>query len=482
MSHHGATDGDEDDEENEAMDADEYQVSFGEDHIEFTTGHHTVRKEATDSFLGVLIMSDEEIRTIPSSVVRVVYAGAQNAGPNQGVNREKFTASDHTKGYPSALICNAEDISLHAPNGHANITGQANTGTQDQYQPGASAHVHSVVTNGPHIALEGIARRREDGSERTHSDIQTETNKALEGAGFDVKSSVVSKDVFRQYCSVLVWLQGDAIVAQALILYLSDRSVPDLAIYTKKGTVMGCPEVRLPCYYPRKWSVMLREQAMRLESPRGETAKEAMEWINGLFQRKVVDWRGAEILEVTKGYANDNHCILFFLDPDHIAPHVEVVWEGRVLSEWTEAGSTWSSRAKNEIRIENLPHDIDEDQEHRQIEFVVHLKQALESQVGELAREIVTRYWFDPTRRKPSLVCNLVSDDVFESKMTLMAGKTARIFRELTVRVEFEGKTHRMHVKPTKRSIEAIGERLSTGSAAQERQRGQASGERSTAQ
>ena len=99
-----------------------------------------------------------------------------------------------------------------------------------------------------------------------------------------------------------------------------------------------------------------------------------------------------------------------------------------------------------------------------------------------MAREIMTRYWFDPTSRKPSLVCNLVSDDVFESKMTLMAGKTARIFRELTVRVEFEGKTHRMHVKPTKRSIEAIGERLSTGSAAQERQRGQASGERSTAQ
>jgi hypothetical protein len=186
MSHHGTLDGNEDDEEIEAMDADQYQVSFGKNHIEFTTGYHTVRKEATDSFLGVPIISDVEIRTIPGSVVRVVYAGAQNAGPNQGVNREKFTDSDHTKGYPSALICNAEDVSPHALNGHANITGQANTDTQDQYQPGASAHVHSVVTIGPHIALECIARRREDGSERTQSEIQTETSKALKEAGFNV--------------------------------------------------------------------------------------------------------------------------------------------------------------------------------------------------------------------------------------------------------------------------------------------------------
>jgi hypothetical protein len=290
-------------------------------------------------------------------------------------------------------------------------------------------------------------------------------------------NSVVSEDVFRPYCFVTVWLQGDATVAQALILYLSDRSVPDLAIYTKKGTVMGCPGVRLPCYYPRKWNVMLREQAMKLESPRGETATEAMEWINGLFQREVVDWRGAEILEVSKGHVNDNYCVVLFSDPDHIAPHVGAVWEGRVLSEWTETGSTWSNRAKNEIRIENLPHDIDEDQEDRQIEFVESLTQALESQVGELAREIVTRYWFDPTSRKPSLICNLVSDDVFESKMTLMAGKTTRIFRELTVRVEFEGRTHRMHVKPTKRSIEAVGEGISTGSTEQKWKREQASGE-----
>jgi hypothetical protein len=90
-------DGDEDNEEDEAMDADEHQVSFGEDHIEFTTGQHTVRKEVTDSFLGVPIMSNEKLRTIPGSVVRVVYAGAQNAGPNQGVNREKFTASRTTR-------------------------------------------------------------------------------------------------------------------------------------------------------------------------------------------------------------------------------------------------------------------------------------------------------------------------------------------------------------------------------------------------
>jgi hypothetical protein len=477
MSQHGNLDGNEDAEEVTAMDADRYQVSFAKDHIEFTTGNHTVRKEATDSFLGVPVMSDVEIRTIPGSVVRVVYAGAQSAGPGQKMNRKKFTNSDNTKGHPSVLICNPEDVSPHTQNGHANITGQANTDTQDQYQPGASANIHSVLTNGPHIALDGIARRREDGSERTEHEIQTETDSTLREAGFDVMNSTVSRDTFRPYCSVTIWLQGDSTVAQALILYLSDRSVPDLAIYTKEGTVMGCPEVRIPCYHPRKWHVMQREQSMKLESPRGETAREAMEWINGLFRREVVDWRGAEILEVSKNNANDTYCAVIFSDPNHIAPHVGAVWEGRILSEWTGTSSTWSNRAKNEIRIENLPHDIDEDQEDRQIESVEALTEALESQVGELAREILTRYWFDPNSRKPSLLCNLASDGVFESKMTMMAGRTTRVFRELTVRVEFEGKTHRIHVKPTKRSVEAVGEGISTGSAEQKWKREQAIGE-----
>jgi len=224
MSQPGDLGGNEDDEEITAMDADRYQVSFAKDYIEFTTGDHTVRKGTTDSFLGVPVLSDEEIRTVPGSVVRVIYAGAQSAGPSQRTNREKYTNSDSTKGHPSVLICDPEDVSPHARNGHANITGQANTDTQDQYQPGESANIHSVLTSGPHIALDGIARRREDGSERTGHEIQTETENTLREAGFDVGRSVVSRDTFRPHCSVTIWLQGDSTVAQALILYLSDRS------------------------------------------------------------------------------------------------------------------------------------------------------------------------------------------------------------------------------------------------------------------
>jgi hypothetical protein len=153
------------------------------------------------------------------------------------------------------------------------------------------------------------------------------------------------------------------------------------------------------------------------------------------------------------------------------------VWEGRVLSERTGTGLTWNNNAKNEIRIENLPHDIQEDQVDRQCEFIEALTEALQIQVGELTREVVTRYWFDPASRKPSLLCNLASDDVFESKMTAMAGRSTRIFRERTVRVEFEGRTHRLHVKPTKRSVEAVGEGGSTGSKEQEWRREQAVGE-----
>jgi hypothetical protein len=41
MSQRGTLDGNEDDEEVTAMDADQYQVSFAKDHIEFTTGNHT---------------------------------------------------------------------------------------------------------------------------------------------------------------------------------------------------------------------------------------------------------------------------------------------------------------------------------------------------------------------------------------------------------------------------------------------------------
>jgi hypothetical protein len=193
-----------------------------------------------------------------------VYAGAHNAEVNQKLNREKFTDCDKTRGHPFGLVCDAEELPHDVPHGHANISGQANSATQDQYRPGMSEHKHSVLLNGPHVAMEGLARRHEDGTERKNDEIKAEVVEALERVGYDVGRVFVSKDTWRKYCTMLVWLQGDNTIAQALILYLSDRSVPTLAIHTEKGTVMGCARIRLPCVLPRSWDVMMREYSMVL--------------------------------------------------------------------------------------------------------------------------------------------------------------------------------------------------------------------------
>jgi hypothetical protein len=156
-----------------------------------------------------------------------------------------------------------------------------------------------VVLNGPQIALDGIARKREDGTDRDNDEIGAETLGVLERTGYNVLRIHVSRDFFRKYCTVLVWLQGESltVVAQALVLYLSEGSVPSLPIHTKAGIVKGSARVRLPCALPRSWDVMMREYALILQSPRGESATEAMTWVCGLFREGTLDWKEVEVLE-----------------------------------------------------------------------------------------------------------------------------------------------------------------------------------------
>jgi hypothetical protein len=178
-------------------------------------------------------------------------------------------------------------------------------------------------------------------------------------AGYDVARIVVSKDYFRrEYSTVLVWLQGESVVAQApLILYLSEKSVPSLLIHTKAGTVKGIAEVRLPCGLPRAWDVLLREYAMTLQSPRGETAIEAMAWVCRLFREGIIDWREAEVLEVIKNNSADDQCTLIVADPECIDKLVGEKWKDRTLGRKEEYISGPRDWAKNEIRIKNLPAD-----------------------------------------------------------------------------------------------------------------------------
>jgi hypothetical protein len=206
-------------------------------------------------------------------------------------------------------------------------------------------------------------------------------------------------------------------------------------------------------------------------TPRGENAREVMAWICGLFWKGVIGWRQAEVLEVMKKKATDDYCVVLFADPEGIEPHIGATWEDRVLGRYVEASSGWTNFSNNEVRIENLPSDITEDQVDRQYEFVTILTRAIEGQLGELRGDIVTRFWFDPNSRRPSLLFQLDSDSVFESKMTQTVGKGTKIFRALTVRVEYEGEIYRVHAKPTKRAVAAMGENLGTGGATQERQR-----------
>jgi hypothetical protein len=107
----------------------------------------------------------------------------------------------------------------------------------------------------------------------------------------------------------------------------------------------------------------------------------------------------------------------------------------------------------------------------KQDAFIASLARAVEEQLGELRRNIVTRFWFDPTSLRPSLLLQLDSDSVFESKLTQTVGKGTKIFVERTVRVAYEGGIIRVNAKPTKRAVAAMGENLDTRGATQERQR-----------
>jgi hypothetical protein len=238
------------------------------------------------------MLSDEDLKTTPAFVAREIYSLAHKC-PVRTADHGTFSATDGTKGYPTTIVCDPETFKPCAPDGHANITGRSNTETQDKYNPGSAHNVLSVLTKGPHISLDGIARKRADGTTRTREEISQETLETLQEARFTARKCMASNDTFRPYATVQVWLAGDDVVAQALILFLSLRSVPVFPIHSNLGTIEGCPAVRIPCYHPRTYAVMLNEQAMRMDSPGGETAQEAMEWVGGLFRREVVDWRQA---------------------------------------------------------------------------------------------------------------------------------------------------------------------------------------------
>jgi hypothetical protein len=288
----GGEDAERGDIEDMESDAQKYTIRHDLDFVEFSRGDDTVRKGAGRSFLGVPMLSDEDLKTTPAFVAREIYSLAHKC-PVRTADHGTFSATDGTKGYPTTIVCDPETFKPCAPDGHANITGRSNTETQDKYNPGSAHNVLSVLTKGPHISLDGIARKRADGTTRTREEISQETLETLQEAGFTARKCMASNDTFRPYATVQVWLAGDDVVAQALILFLSLRSVPVFPIHSNLGTIEGCPAVRIPCYHPRTYAVMLNEQAMRMDSPGGETAQEAMEWVGGLFRREVVDWRQA---------------------------------------------------------------------------------------------------------------------------------------------------------------------------------------------
>ena len=357
------------------------------------------------------------------------------------------------------------------PDGHANISGQANYGTSGRYAPSTGKHTHSVLLNGPQIALVGIARKREDGTDRDNDEIGTETIGALGEAGYDVARIVVSKDYFRrEYSTVLVWLQGKTVVAQALILYLSEKSVPSLLIHTKAGTVKGIAEVRLPCGLPRAWDVLLREYAMTLQSPRGETATEAMAWVCGLFREGTIGWREVEVLEVIKNNSADDQCTLIVADPECIDKLVGEKWKDRTLGRKEEYISGPRDWAKNEIRIKNLPADIEEHETDRRADFLQCLARGIESQVGAISGIISSKFWFEDSKGYgPSLTAQLETDSVFETKFTRKVGQGKRLARENSVRVDFEGRTRRVHTRPTIRAIAGVEEGASSQQGQQQR-------------
>jgi hypothetical protein len=119
--------------------------------------------------------------------------------------------------------------------------------------------------------------------------------------------------------------------------------------------------------------------------------------------------------------------------------------------------------AKNEIRIKNLPADIEEHETDRRADFLQCLTRGIESQVGAISGIISSKFWFEDSKGYgPSLTAQLETDSVFETKFTRRIEQGQRIARENSVRVDFEGKTHRVHTRPTIRSIARVEEGASS--------------------
>jgi hypothetical protein len=392
-------------------------IVYIQEYIEFKKDGQTVQLRATSSLLGVPLLSDEIVHHAPAQAVKRVYAAARKADASQPADRVKFTDGDDTRGFPTGIISEPEDLPHPVPDGHADISGQANYSTSGRYGPSTGRHIHSVLLNGPQIALDGVARKRENGTDRDNDEIGIETIEALEKAGYNVSRIHVSRDFFRKYCTVLVWLQVENVVAQALVLYLSERSVPSLLIHTKAGTVTGSARVRLPCALPRSWDVMLREYALTLQSPRGESATEVMTWVCGLFREGTLDWREVEVLEVIKNNSSDDRCTLIVRDPECIERLIGEKWVGRTLNRREENNSGRFDWAKNEIRIKNLPADIEEHETDRQADFLQCLTHSIEAQVGTLNGSIEDKFWFEDSRGYgPSVTAQLATDCVFFHK------------------------------------------------------------------
>jgi hypothetical protein len=133
-------------------------VVYTQEHIEFKKSGQTVRLRATSCMLGVPLLPDEFIHHAPARAIKKVYAAARNADARQPADRVRFTDGDDTRGFPTGLISEPEDLPQPVPDGHANITGQANYSTSGRYAPSTGRHIHSVLLNGPQIALVGVAR------------------------------------------------------------------------------------------------------------------------------------------------------------------------------------------------------------------------------------------------------------------------------------------------------------------------------------
>ena len=96
-----------------------------------------------------------------------VYSGAYDADAGQDQHRKKFKDDDKTKGYPFCLVWDQENFPHGLTGGHANISGQSNTITQEKVNAQLPAdHMHSVLLRGPHVALEGISRASVDGRKK----------------------------------------------------------------------------------------------------------------------------------------------------------------------------------------------------------------------------------------------------------------------------------------------------------------------------